>query len=245
MVFKSGKDVQVVIDEYNLTSFFRQVEIANEIEALDTTVFGKSVHTSIVGLKNGTMSFEGFYDKTATTGSDDILQSALAQASDPLVTVAPTNFTIGNRTWSAQMIETGYTLTSPVDGIVLIAATMQASADVSLERGISLHALAAETSTASGSSVDNLAASTGGLVGFIHCIAVSGTNPTLDVKIQESSDDAVGDAWSDEITFTQLTAVGKERLTTASGTERYLRLTWTIGGTDTPTFTFVVAAARR
>lgn len=75
----------------------------------------------------------------------------------------------------------------------------------------------------------------------------SGTNPTLDVVIQHSIDG--GSTWFDLISFTQATAAGNElkaysdvQASSAQLIGDRLRAKWTIGGTNTPTFTFSVKA---
>jgi len=74
--------------------------------------------------------------------------------------------------------------------------------------------------------------------------AASGTNPTLDVVVQHSID---GSNWFDLLTFTQRTAAGSElkvaseiQGTTVTAIGDRLRAKWTVGGTNTPTFTFKV-----
>ena len=73
--------------------------------------------------------------------------------------------------------------------------------------------------------------------------SVSGTNPTLDVKLQSDVDGFGSPA--DQITFSQAIAIGSQWGTPASGavTDTYYRLNYTIGGTDTPTFSFIVVMA--
>lgn len=67
--------------------------------------------------------------------------------------------------------------------------------------------------------------------------AVSGTNPTLNVKVQTSPDNA---NWFDlpNGAFTQLTAAGKQALKT-DNFGKYIRVAYTISGTN-PGFTFSV-----
>lgn len=71
--------------------------------------------------------------------------------------------------------------------------------------------------------------------------AASGTTPTLNVKLQKSSNN--GGTWADDTgqTFAQLTAAGSEVkvLTLAEDLYRYV---WTIAGT-TPSFTFSIEDA--
>ena len=78
-----------------------------------------------------------------------------------------------------------------------------------------------------------------GIVFQVNVTAVSGTTPTLAVKVEDSVD---GTNWNQVQTTSSITATGitlvRVDLRTTPVTER-LRFTWTIGGT-TPSFTFAV-----
>ena len=73
--------------------------------------------------------------------------------------------------------------------------------------------------------------------------ASAGSSPTLDVKLQESSDDSTYTDISGA-TFTQVTdaAQALEKISiNTNDVERYLRAVGTIGGTSSPAFTYSVA----
>lgn len=95
---------------------------------------------------------------------------------------------------------------------------------------VSLAASAARTATGSGTGVELGDRSVARLV--LDISAASGTTPTLDVVVQCSSDNAT---WYTAGTFTQATGTGTERKVV--NLDRYVRASWTIGGT-TPSFTF-------
>lgn len=103
------------------------------------------------------------------------------------------------------------------------------------------------TTTGAGTAVF---AGAGRRVDFALVIAsFSGTNPTLDVKIQVSADGSTG--WTDHATFAQQTA---DAIDTATGVvsayptaavlmpadKGYFREYHTIGGTGTPTFAYAL-----
>ncbi len=73
--------------------------------------------------------------------------------------------------------------------------------------------------------------------------AASGTSPTLDVIVEDTLD---GTNWNLLGTFAQLAVAGREVINITGPFTDRLRVSWTIGGTDTPTFTFsvVVHASR-
>ncbi len=98
---------------------------------------------------------------------------------------------------------------------------------------VNLSPAAAVTATANGSSV--LLGDRGTLRLLLNVTAASGTTPTLDVAIQTSFD---GSTWRAVAAFAQKTTTGTERKS-FTGIDRYVRATYTVGGT-TPSFTFTV-----
>ncbi len=78
----------------------------------------------------------------------------------------------------------------------------------------------------------------------IEVTAKEGTNPTLDVLIEDTLD---GSNWNTIGTFAQLVTTGLEVINVTSPFSDNIRVSWTIGGTDTPKFTFnvVVHASNR
>ena len=66
----------------------------------------------------------------------------------------------------------------------------------------------------------------------LNITAASGTSPTLNVTVQTSHD---GVTWRSAGSFTQATGVSVQRAT--FNIDRFVRATWTVGGT-TPSFTF-------
>lgn len=96
------------------------------------------------------------------------------------------------------------------------------------------------TANTNGGSVDALGYNSAALA--LEVGAVSGTSPTLDVKLQESADNS---AWSDVTgtTFTQVTAANNSQIMRVEGLgtsrKRYLRVVATVGGTS-PNFTAAV-----
>jgi len=74
---------------------------------------------------------------------------------------------------------------------------------------------------------------------ILEVTAKAGTNPTLDVDIEVL--DEISGNWFVLDSFAQKVAEGFERLAAVSIPEGRIRAVWTIGGTDTPTFSFTVS----
>lgn len=71
---------------------------------------------------------------------------------------------------------------------------------------------------------------------YVHCTAVSGTTPTLDVSLEESNDNVTYTAITGS-GITQLTAAGN-RIAYAAVNKQYVRATASVGGSASPTATF-------
>jgi hypothetical protein len=103
---------------------------------------------------------------------------------------------------------------------------------------ITLHELGAETASGTGDSSDlgsDLLRTAAKLQ--LHVLAVSGSDtPTLTVTLQTSPDETT---WRTVGSFTAATAVAKPTMC-FGGLDRYVRVIWTISGTD-PSFSFEVA----
>jgi len=108
---------------------------------------------------------------------------------------------------------------------------------VSAVQQTTLHPSGAETASVTGTDVDIEPLKAANF--YLDVTAVSGTTPTLDIKIQEK--DPVSAKYFDLVSFTQVTAVTTERKQYGSGVGelpgKIIRFAAIIGGT-TPSFTF-------
>jgi len=115
---------------------------------------------------------------------------------------------------------------------------------LALAQQATLHTSAAETATVTGADVDT--EQLGSANFYLDVTAVTGTTPTLDVKIQEK--DPVSGKYFNLFSFTQQTAISRERKSYGLGAGELLgkviRYVATIGGT-TPSFTFSLSMVGR
>lgn len=247
MAFQVGKNTVILVDKYDLTSYFNALDLGVSVDLPETTTFGNgSKRRQVVGLKDGQVAPKGLFDGAANA-VDGALRAAFAAATDPLLTVDLIGAAIGNPAVLAQAIEAQYSVQAPLAGVVETMAEFKPSQDYGVEFGVSLHALAAETVSTNSTSVDNAASSANGGVAHLHVTALAGDGTqTANIVVQHSADNAV---WADLVTFAQVTtATTKQRSTVAAGTtvNRYLRAKSTIAlGGGGVSFTYTVAFARR
>ncbi|TAN40579.1 MAG: hypothetical protein EPN22_17240 [Nitrospirae bacterium] len=140
--------------------------------------------------------------------------------------------------------------------LVLAVSLFPLVAGATFYQQVTLKASSATTATAASTGVDLVTAvySTdnrheGSTVAiYLDITAVTGTNPTLDVKIQCSPDNttwfdpASTAANRDSLAFAQKTTTGTDVKLVPNVACRYIREYHTIGGTSTPTFTYSVKA---
>ena len=241
MAFIHGKSAIVLQNEFNLSSYFNDVSISRSIETAETTAFGASAKAYIVGLIDGTLSLSGMFDGAANA-IDAEMTDVLGVNAGAVISVSVSGVTtIGTRMISTTGKLTSYEVTSPVGDVVSANAEFQA--DDGIGNAVSLAALAAITTTTTGTSVDNAASSANGGFATLH-VTANTMNAATVCKVQHSSDNST---WADLQAFTSVpsTTVTAERIKVANGTtvNRYLRAVATPAGAGS--FTYHINFARQ
>lgn len=237
-----GKKTKILFGADDISRWFNEVDISGEVELVDTTTFDQTDKSYLIGYRDGKASLKGIF-KAKDTGLapneiDDILQPILGVESEQIVTIGQMGMAaVGDVVSMLKTKLPKYSVQSPVNNLVSIMAELQSVKGI--RTGRLLAPLTARTTTGTGASVDNGAASSNGAHFHLHCLAASASD-TLDVVVEDSAD---GSSWATLATFTQVAAVGVQRSEVAGTVRRYTRVTWSIAGTAT-SFTFAVAQAR-
>lgn len=236
------KDQKILLGQYEVTTDFRELTFTLGVEPQDNTRLNGNTRVTTPGLKTVSLSGTGYFAADGTSAIDDILNS-LYGASDTPASVPAVDGTEGTRAYFARLMETEYV---PISGAVgdnhNIAFAATGSGGVVVAAGRIEHALGNTTanSASTGSQLGALSA-TQKLWSVLHVVSASGTSPTLDVLV-ESDDNSGFTSAATEITHTQATAATSEFSSVAGAvTNDYWRISWTIGGSDTPTFSFLCA----
>jgi|DEB0MinimDraft_3_1074331.scaffolds.fasta_scaffold00311_11 hypothetical protein len=233
--FTHGKAVTVLMDGYDLSSYFSSATSSGTADTAEVTTFGASAKSYIPGQKDATVSVEGYYSGVAE-GVDDYLQGVIAGEGVWSIVIADA---LAARGYGAKVVDTSYEIGAEVGGAVSVSAEGQST--TGQEGVVVLAPLAAATATGTGTQVDNTDSTANGAACYLHVTAASGTTPTLDVVVEHSAD---ASTWVTLATFAQVAAGGNAERVAVTGTvNRYLRASWTISGTS-PSFTFHVSAAR-
>lgn len=244
MSVQTGVSMKILVNQYDLTGYFKKMDMDCQIGMYDTTVFGSTSKAFIPGLRSGTIGLEGLFEDIGTANAPDNVFAAIEAAPVvPLVSIAPAGLALGNRVYLMQAHENKHDIGAQIDALILNKAEF--TDNDGYDFGVSLHALSAETSLPyMGSASDNGAATANGGVAFLHTSAIAGASPNAVIKIQH----AAVSTYADLVTFSAVTslATGFQRVVVAAGVtvNRNLRITITEGGT-TSSITPSVSFARR
>jgi len=239
--FRHGKSTVLFADEFELSTYLNSVSVTNAIETPETTTFGSSDRTYIVGHTDGAISFEGLFDGS-TDAVDDILESALGNTTNKVISTSSDSTSVGGRAILVDSASTSYEISSPLTDVVAVSG--EAVANNGLDYGVWLGCKSAISATSTGTSVDNGASSANGGVAHLHITANTRSATTV-AKIQHSADNST---FADLTTFetVAVSTITSERKVVATGTtvNRYLRAVVTPAA-GTGSITFSIAFSRR
>lgn len=241
-----GKDTSVLVNGFDLSRFFNNVDISGEVDAIETTTFQSGGKTYVAGQRDGKASLSGYWEANPLAPTpdkvDDVLNALIGEAAPPAVmTTSPLgagSAGLSCSLWSA--LTSKYSVASPFNGVVSCMA--EQTGDGGIYAGIFLASLASRSATASSAAQNGLAATTKGAVAHLHVTALAGTTPSVTVIVEDSADGATG--WAQIGAFTLQNAVGAQRIEIAGTVRQYTRVTYTIAGSGGHSVTFAVALAR-
>lgn len=232
---------KIYVGEYDLSGDMNSVASTYSGEPQDNTTFGGTTRTVQGGLKKVTFSAEGFWNG-GDDEVDDALFSKINVANVP-VTLVPEGETIANACYLFRALHAEYSpfASGTVGEMLRFSVSAEGSGGTGPVRGTLFH-VGSETATGTETKVQIGAVAAGeSLYAALHVLTVSGTNPTLNVLVRSDADASAGGE-STRITFTQATAITSEWKSVAGAiTDEYWDVSFTIGGTNTPTFEFVLS----
>lgn len=231
MAFRHGRETKVIINTANLTSYLNEAATTSEVDTGQTTTFGQTAHSYVVGMQDGSVSLSGLFDG-AVGAIDDEISSTLGVDNAGSFFIFPHGDTgPGARVSFGGGEVTSYEITSPVTDVVSLS--MELSADNGVSNGVSLGTQGTGTGlqvidfgdgTINNPSVDMGVASSNGAIAQVHVLDNT-LNGNLVVKIQDSPDNS---AWSDLITFSAVSGGSDvfEFQVVDGAVGRYLRATF-------------------
>lgn len=243
MAIHKFNDPRIYLGGYAITTDLSTATVSTTAETLDATKFTDTTRIYIGGLKTHSLSCEGNQSYGAAE-IENIIRQQVALSGGTVYTVTPEGGSVGEEAFFGTTLVSAH---QPVGGTVgdLHKFTFSgvAANGYPCIKGQLFKAAGSTTSSTTSSAVQLGAVSaTQRIFIALHVLSVSGSSPTLDIKLQ-SDDNSGFTSATDRITLTQATTAGTAQFTSLAGavTDNYWRISYTIGGSSTPTFSFVVA----
>lgn len=236
-------NVKTYLGEYDITGFTNSVTLDYAAAALKDTRMGHTTEVNKGGVKSVSLRIGGFADP-ATAGMEAIAQSKIGTSNLPL-TCVPAGGAVDDVAYffnalKASMATFGqHGELMPFQGNAVGGGE---SIDKLVRGQVFVASSTAKTATGTSGIVQLGAISaTQRVYAAVHVIdTVSGTTPTLDITVKSAPLVGFGSPTT-RLTFTQAIAKTSELLSAAGAiTDEFWRVDFTIGGTDTPTFPFIV-----
>lgn len=128
--FVHGKSVDFELDDTSGTSrsisdTLNSVDFPEITETADTTAFGSSSRSFIVGLESATISISGLWDATV----DGYIKGGTEPASRSFI-YGPAGSTSSNVKYTGEAILTNYSISSPVGDVVTYSVDLQVTGAV-------------------------------------------------------------------------------------------------------------------
>lgn len=248
--FRHGRKTAILWGNANLSAYLNDASTSNQIDTPETTTFGTDFKTYMTGIESAQISMGGLYEGSV---SDPTLQTALANGTDQVLTIATEGLTsplatfVGYRASLAQILESNYEIKSAVADVVSVSVT--AEADGGLDSGF---VLAGATDVTGAVTLNNNALdfgngitvpTTNGYSAHLHVTANTQTSTTV-IKVQHSANNST---WADLVTFTTTSATtttSERKTSTSASVNRYVRAQAVSAGA-TGTLTYSLAFSRR
>lgn len=229
----AGRVTAVTMDQFDITGYYNEYKFKRDAAVIDVTPFGNRVAVDLSGFQKASIELKGFYNADHDIemhrrfGQDDDVYLALATTGyRPLAPVVMLPSTITKYEISAKAkdsvdLDAEFTLRGSVDdGVQLISPKTVLSAATGVSGDYDAGSLLGSTDA--------------GCAAQLHVWSMTGTTPTLDVKIQHSDD---GTVWSDLLTFTTASlvtgSVERQDLDIGNTIKQHVRASWALAGGGT------------
>lgn len=235
------KDAVILYHDVDLSGYSNDCQLPLVIEAQDSTNYASDGwRERLGGLRDTDWQLRGMLDTDPETL---LMPLALAPAAKPMSVSSTRPLVADCVVWFADMLQTRVQNGRQLGQ--MFGFELDAKEASPLIRGVCLETV---TRTATGNSAAlDLNVAIGATDRFyyaVHVLSVSGTSPTLDLVL-ESDDDSGFPSATTRATLAQFTDTGSAFGYVAGPiTDEYWRVNATVGGSDTPTFNYIVLIGR-
>lgn len=239
MTFKAGRSGAIWFNGVDVSPYFASADFGVQVALAPVTTFTASWDAFISDVANANITASGYYD---SADADKVRDSLLSATVSQLTFFPAGAIAIGDQARLLNCNSSDYKNSSKIGQAVVMDWTTMATATLGI--GTALHILQSEalgTITGTGDGIGNAGVqTTTGLVAHLHVTAVSSAVAST-FKLQDAT--TLGGAYTDIAggAFTNVTAVGSQRLVVPGTIRAFVRAVAVIGPATT---TYGIAAAR-
>lgn len=231
----------LLINGLNVLGDMTDIEDMHEAVTEDVTVLGDDEEQhAYVGIKRYDLSQKGFYNDAASRSNEALIGIGTSK----ILSFAPEGNTQGKIAACSSMVQADYKRQITRNALHKAEATYKSAYGHDEARII--HTLQAQTADGDteASSYDGTAQSTAGATAYLQVTAIDLDGyDSVTITVLDDADNS--GTFGSLVAFTNVTAVGAERVTVAGTVERYLAVSYAFNGTGTsPSITFMVAVKR-
>src|SRR5690349_17710363 len=127
-MFVTGVTMKVLVNQYDMSSYFRSLDAAMNRELYDTTAFGSTQKTSVPGFTLGTFTGETLWEDPVVgtpAAPGNVFYEIEQSTTPPIVSVAPEGLAVGKRLWMIRGQKSTHTVKSTIDSLSVGNATFQ------------------------------------------------------------------------------------------------------------------------
>ena len=132
MAFLHGKDAAVSLNSQSLSAYTSSVEFSRDIDTADVSAFGDQAKEYIPGQTDATVSLEGSYDDTTSTGPHDFFTGLISGDAATTLLYQPEGTGTGLVQYSVSAIVTSYVESVPVSDKITWSAELQCTGAITI-----------------------------------------------------------------------------------------------------------------
>lgn len=106
----------------DLSAYLTNVSFPRDFDTAETSTFGNTYKTYIVGLGSSTIQIQGRYDSTATSGPDVVLSGLIGLTTTSTVKYGPEGLTTGKVQYNGLFFLSQYQITGSISSDVTFTA---------------------------------------------------------------------------------------------------------------------------
>ena len=131
MAFVHGKNAYIQLGDatntlQNISGIANEIKYSLSLETAETSTFGSSPKTYIMGQNDATISVQGLFDTTTATTIENAIASVISGTNASLSFVfGPAGSAAGSKKFSGSCIPTSYEIGSPVGDVVSLSIELQ------------------------------------------------------------------------------------------------------------------------